>query len=808
MVRLRSALNVALVAAVAFAPSVSFAQALVVTNDEVPMPRTWRPPAGQAFTITSLDINANVRDRGAEVTVSQSFRNDSKRDQEVQFLFPLPAEAAVDDMTLLVNGEEFPAKLLTAEQARQRYEAIVRSKKDPALLEFIGGQCFQTSVFPVPAGEERTVTVHYTRLLPVDFGVADLELPLSATKLSAKPLTKVNVAVQIEAEGLKSVYSPSHPVQIERPTSGHAQIAWKATNVTPDQDFRLIFDVDGGESDIGGRLLTYRPDDSEDGFFLFLATPMATARADEEEEGAKTVLFVLDRSGSMTGVKIGQARDAMQFVLSNLNRQDSFNILTYANNNTLFQPELNQAKADVLAKAQAFAAGVAAGGGTNIHGALTEALNQTGDSSQPTYMLFLTDGKPTVGWRDPFRIAESVRGANKKDVRIISFGVGEKVNSKLLDRLSTDNGGFSAYVRPSDDIEDAISKVFRRLTSPVLVDAKLDFDFKKGPKATPTNFVYPGGTVDLFAGQELIVVGRYRATGKATARLSGRVGEEETSFEFPVKFAKKQSDSRLAFIEKLWATRRIGDLINQMDLNGKNEELVEELVVLSTKHGILTPYTSFLADEETNVGDVITSRRRAGQLLDGLADESGASGFSQRGVKNTFNFADRYAAPAASNEVQQQVQEFDSGLDVTSRPAPAGAGGAFGTEYGGGYPGGGYGGGYGGGVPDDVESKSGSIPEELRVVKPLSRSDVAARFAPKVEDAAGNTLYRRGNQLVTPETAKLDPEKDEIKDIERFTPAYFELVKANTAAQNALLSRQAEGDELLIRLRGVNYRIR
>lgn len=781
-----------LVAATLFAPSFSFAQALVVTNDDSPMPRTWRPPAGQAFTITSLDINANIRDRGAEVTVSQSFRNDSQRDQEVQFLFPLPTEATVDDMTLLVNGEEFPAKLLTAEQARQRYEAIVRSKKDPALLEFIGGQCFQTSVFPVPAGQERTVTVHYTRLLPVDFGVADLALPLSATKLSAKPLSKVNVNVHIEAEGLKSIYSPSHPVQIERPTNGHAQIAWKATNITPDQDFRLIFDVDGGDSEIGGRLLTYRPNDSEDGFFLFLATPIATAQADEKEQGAKTVLFVLDRSGSMTGVKIGQARDAMQFVLNNLNSRDSFNILTYANNNTLFQPELSQAKAETLAKAQSFAAGVAAGGGTNINGALQEALNQTGDASQPTYMLFLTDGKPTVGLRAPLKIAEAVREANDKDVRIISFGVGEGVNSKLLDRLSTDNGGFSAYVRPSDDIEDSISKVFRRLTSPVLVDAALNFDFKKNPKATPTNFVYPGGTVDLFAGQELIVVGRYRATGKATAKLSGRVGEKDTSFEFPVKFAKKQSDSRLAFIEKLWATRRIGDLINQMDLNGKNDELVDELVMLSTKHGILTPYTSFLADEETNFGDVAATRRRAGRELERLNEEAGADGFSQRGVKNYFNYADRFAAPALSNSVQEQVQSFDSDLSL-QKAAPGASGG-------------GGGGGFGGGLK--TVAPFGSVDPVSGAAKPIPESEVAATYAPKVQDASGQTLYRQGKRLVTPETAKLDPEKDKFTDVERFTPAYFALVKSNTAAENALLSRQSEGDELWIQLRGVNYRIR
>lgn len=793
-----------LAVATLLAPSLSFAQALVVTNDDVRFPRPWRPVVRPSFTITSLDINANVRERAAEVTVSQSFRNDSPGQQEVQFFFPLPAEAAVDDMTLLVDGKEFPAELLDADKARQQYEAIVRSKKDPALLEFIGGQCFKTRVFPVPAGAERTVTVHYTRFLPADFGVADLDLPLSATKLSAKPVSKVNVAVHIEAENLKSVYSPSHPVKIERPADGHARITWKDENIVPDQDFRLLIDSGEESSELGGRLLTYRPDDSEDGFFLFLATPSASEEKSDEEAQSKTVLFVLDRSGSMTGVKIGQAREAMQFVLDHLNDRDAFNILTYSNSNTLFSPELQRADADTLKKAGAFAAGVAAGGGTNIEGALQEALRQAGDNTQPTYMLFLTDGKPTVGQRNIQKIAEMVRANNDKKVRLISFGVGEEVNSKLLDQLSTENGGFSSYVRPSEDIEDSISKVFRRLTSPVLVDAKLNFEFNKEPKATPTNFVYPGGTVDLFAGQELIVVGRYRATGKATAVLSGRVGDKATEYRVPVKFAKKQTDSRMAFIEKLWATRRIGDLINEIDLNGKNDELIEELVQLSTKHGILTRYTAFLADENTNITDLASNARRSRQLLDGLAADSGAEGFSQRGVKQSYSQSNIASRPLLSNAAQKKAESFDSELKLAEPAAPAG-GGAGGGGLGGGASG--FSAGEGA-----ATTAPGAFPEYLRLAgragKPADEADYEAAYGPKVQDAAGQTVYRRGRKLVTAETADLDPEKDKFVDITRFSTEYFDLVKANTAVENSVLSRQADGDELWIKLRGTNYRIR
>ena len=779
-------------AAALLLPQIAAAQALVVPDNDEALPRTSRE-GGSDFAVTRLDITARVANRSADVTVAQTVRNTGQADLQVRFLFPLPAEATVDGMTLLVDGKEFPAELLARKEARRRFEAIVRAKQDPALLEWSGGRLFQTRVFPIPVGAERTVTVHYTRLLTADFGLTELDLPLSAATVSKRPLETLAIRVTLQEDGLRTVYSPTHDVGIEQDgENDSAVVSFEADGIVPGQDFRLMFDTAQGER-TAGRLLTYRPDPKQDGTFLFIATP-PPARAGDAETQAKATMMVLDRSGSMNGEKIQQAREALRYVLGNLAERDLFNVVTYADTPDPLFGELQRATGQPLAEAKVFAAGVAAGGGTNIHDALATALGQLNvESAEPNYLLFLTDGLPTAGTTDEAAIAQMVaeRGGN---VRLISFGVGYDVNSRLLDRLSRENRGFSEYVQPTEDIEAAVSRVYRRLSTPVLVDAEIAFDFADQPQATPTNRVIPGGSVDLFAGQEMIVVGRYRHHGEATVRLTGTRGGEEVSETFAATFAEREDDSRLAFVEKLWATRRIGQIINDLDLktgdDARRDELVKELVDLSTRHGILTQYTAFLADED-NDRSVAAARTESLRRLSSLDRADGAEGFSQRAVKNFYADNDLYAAPTDGNGV------FEKSRELQQLAAEPDAGFGYGGAAGGGRFGG-YGGGYGP-VASPVAAADGAEPERLAERKPL---------APVVQAAGNQTLYRRDNQLRTVDTLEIDTEKEQPTEIERFSDEYFRLYAANTADENALLSRQETGQELLVRLRGTLYLIK
>ena len=748
---------------------VAGAQGFLISNDHSHrMPRPWPLPTPDPSVMTcqvkELSIQARLKDQVAQVQVSQTFLNTGSRQLEAQFVFPLPYDGAIDKLTLMVDGKEFPAQLLSKEDARARYEAIVRSSKDPALLEWMGQGLFQTSVFPVPAGQTRTVTLHYNQLLKKDRGVTDFLFPLSTARYTTKPLEKLDVQVSIDSTiSIRNVYSPSHALTIERPDEDHAVVKFSATNSVPSSDFRLFFDVNPDK--LGTSLLSYRPNANEDGYFLLLTTPQVPK---QNEQLPKTVLFVVDKSGSMQGEKIEQAKSAIKFVLNNLKEGDTFNIVAYDTAVETFRPELERFNEETRKQATGYVNGLFAGGGTNINDALKAALEQIKDKSRPTFVLFTTDGLPTVGEQSEPKIAQTAREANKAGARMLNFGVGYDVNSRLLDRLAREHSGASEYVRPNENIEVQVSKVYNKISAPVLADVEVKFEFDKveAEAGPPVNRIYPSDKFDLFAGEQVVVVGRYRHSGVAKVVISGHVGEQTSKFDFPVDFAQASSTSSYGFVEKLWAMRRIGEIIDQLDLNGRNEELVKELVLLSTKHGILTPYTSFLADETSRPtlardsdafrSNGLATDRRLGEL----EQAEGQAGVAQRASKQMFKKQSSLATPAATS-------------------GPAGEGGAPAAP---------------------VASGSATYFD--------SKSDKEVVIS-TIRQAGNQTAYKRGKRVVTPDTADLDTEKDktQIVTIQRYSKEYFDLVAKNTADDNQIMTQQADDEELLVNFRGQAYLI-
>ncbi|HBO46307.1 MAG TPA: hypothetical protein DD670_20750 [Planctomycetaceae bacterium] len=424
-------------------------------------------------------------------------------------------------------------------------------------------------------------------------------------------------------------------------------MTYEAKNTVPATDFRLLYDV--GEGTVGAEVLSYRPSQDDDGYFLLLASP--DIKAADQKPIPKTVVFVVDRSGSMSGEKIKQAREALKFVLNNLREGDLFNIVAYDSEISSFRPELQRYNDETRAAATAFVEGIYAGGSTNIDGALGVALDQLKDRERPSYVVFLTDGLPTAGETNEMRIAANAKQNNRHDARIFSFGVGYDVDTHFLDKLVRDNHGQSEYVRPDQNIEEHVSRLYRRIESPVLTDVQIEFvlDEAGSKHGSAVNRVYPKGRFDLFAGEQLVIAGRYRTPGAAKVVLRGKVGDKEERFDFAAELVAKSADDSQGFVEKLWAVRRVGELIDEIDLKGRNEELVKELVDLSIRHGILTPYTSFMADDTMNMHDLARARGEAGRRLDELRVTDGRAGVSQRAYKGSMQQAARAPAAASSS---------------------------------------------------------------------------------------------------------------------------------------------------------------
>jgi len=535
------------------------------------------------LTIQYHRVNVTIEGQVATTHVDQVFVNEARFEVEGTYLFPLPEEATISEFAMWVDGQRLEGQVLERDEARQIYEDIVRRRRDPALLEYVGRDAFQASIYPIPPGGERRIEIEYSQVLAMDNGLVEYVYPLNTEKFSPRPLEEVTVNVTIQSdEPLKAIYSPSHDVDVVRRGDHNAVVGYEEYDVRPDRDFVLYYTV--SPEDVGVSLLSYKPDGSGDGFFLLLAAPKVAVET--REVIAKDVILVLDISGSMRGEKIEQAKQALDFVLDNLHEEDRFNIVAFSTSTRPYARDL--VLADERGEARDFVARLEASGSTDINRALLEALAMT-EAERPTILIFLTDGLPTVGEVDVGRIIDNVQDAGPENARIFPFGVGYDVNTALLDTIAENHRGASGYVRPEEGIDEKVSAFYAKVSTPLLANLEIDFG------RVDVEDVYPYPLPDLFAGTQLVVLGRYQTGGETSITLEGEVNGRRQVFTFEdLDFHREGGEE---FIARVWATRKIGYLLQQIRLHGEADELVDEIVDLSVRYGIITPYTSFLVEE-------------------------------------------------------------------------------------------------------------------------------------------------------------------------------------------------------------------
>jgi len=639
-----------------FADGIIIPEPIICIDCPVPPPPPHKTPY---LTVEFHRVNVTIDNQVATTRVDQVFRNDSQWSLEGTYIFPLPEDAAISEFSMWVNGEKVEGQLYTKEEARRIYDDIVRRRLDPALLEYVGRDLFQASIFPIDPGDTRRVEIEYTELLPVDNGLVRYVYPLSTERFSGKPLENVAISVDLASpDAIKAIYSPSHPVSIDRDGRYRALIGWEDYNVLPTTDFSLYYTV--SPEDVGVNLLSFKERD-EDGFFVLLVAP----NVDTEQVVEKDVIVVLDTSGSMEGEKMEQARDALTYVLDHLNQGDHFNIIAFSTGVRAFSNRTEPVSA--VPEARRFVNNLRAEGSTDINRALLEASNSA-DTQRPTIIIFLTDGLPTSGVVETPLILNNIDQSAGSNLRIFPFGVGDDVDTVLLDTLAQQQRGVSAYVRPGERVDEQVSAFYAKVSTPVLADLQLDVD---GVRLEDS---YPYPLPDLFAGTQLIVTGRYRDGGPATVSLTGDVNGQSRTFRFDdLTFATDRQSSRSAeFIPRLWATRKVGYLLNQIRLHGESRETIDEIVNLSIRYGIITPYTSFLVEEP----EMALSREGRDMIVDDVfaeaaeapAEEASGSAAVEKAVQQNELAGADMAAPAPLPTASPALQSED-GTTATSSAA-------------------------------------------------------------------------------------------------------------------------------------------
>jgi Ca-activated chloride channel family protein len=544
--------------------------------------------------VKSQHIQTTITDQVARVTVTTTLRNPHGVPVEGIFLYPLPPDASVSDFSYRMGDREMKGELLDRDKARRIYEDIVRQLRDPALLEYQGGGVFKASIFPVEPRSETQTKLQFTQVLKAENGVVRYAhaVKLGRTNPNRGKLT-VEVRVQ-SATAIKSVYSPTHQLDVVRQGDHQVKASCEETDTDFAQDFLLLYTL--AERDFGVNVLTHRQGD-EPGTFLLLLSP----RQDwgDREIVGKDVVLVLDTSGSMQGRKMEQARGAFDYCLGALRPEDRFGLVTFATEARKLEDKLLDANTENVTRARQFVGKLQAAGATALNDALVDALGLLGKAGdRPAMIIFLTDGLPTAGERNTDRILKNVAAANGGDekarrARLFVFGVGNDVNTHLLDQLAEANSGVSQYVRPGEDIEEAVSTLYRKLSHPVLTDLELSL-----PQAKP-QMLYPSRLPDLFVGSQVVMVGRYEGNGPVAITLSGRSGGERQSSVYEANFPAVNAEND--YLPRVWAVRRIGYLLDQIRLNGEEKELKDEVVRLALKYGIVTPYTSYLVQEDERV---------------------------------------------------------------------------------------------------------------------------------------------------------------------------------------------------------------
>ncbi|MEN8121788.1 MAG: VIT and VWA domain-containing protein [Bacteroidota bacterium] len=617
---------------------------IIITPNRTVTPHTLpnRFPHHPHYTleVKSLKVDVKIKDQYVFTTIDQVFYNPSNRNLEGYFLFPVPKGAIIKNFSMEINGKKMQAELLDAAKARKIYEDIVRKLKDPALLEYSNQSLFRVRIFPIEAGKEKRIHISYSEILEKDNNTVEYVFPLNTKKYTATPLKNTSFKIELNSESkIKTIYSPSHEMEINRKGENSAVIGFEANVLKPDRDLKLF--VGYAKSKIGVSAISYK-EKNEAGFFMLNISPGLIA--DKNKIISKDITFVLDVSGSMAGKKMDQAKKALSFCVANLNSLDKFQIIRFSTEAEALFNQKVVANTINKAKAQKFVTGLRPIGGTNIDEALKLAYNEKKSDGRPNMIVFITDGKPTIGETDEKRLVKQVVDANIGNTRIFTFGIGDNINIHLLDKITEETKAYRTYITPEEDIEIKVSNFYTKVSSPILSEVKLYFN-----GGVKVNKMFPKNLPDLFEGSSITVFGKFDYAGSSKIILEGKVNGKTEKFNYQTKFVENTNND---FIAPLWAARNVGYLLDQIRLNGESKEVIDEIVQLAKKYGIITPYTSYLIleDEEIN----ITNRRLAPEqriFTDRFDDEVEFKSRSKEEYSNLGKKSGR-GGVVSSNEVQ------------------------------------------------------------------------------------------------------------------------------------------------------------
>lgn len=594
---------------------------LIQTATEPPPEATMvaRTGAGReaAMPLVQERLEVDIDRQFARTEILQTYHNRSGGLVEGQYQLRAGAASRVEGFAYWNGEKKIVGEVFEKAAARRVYDEVTSRRRDPGLLEKVGDGVFAFRIFPIQPDEKKRVSITYTAWLARRGRRVEYRAPVH--------LSGADVVVTIHSSRpLRDVRSSSHAIEVDRGAGDEVVVRAGAPRGRRGQ---LVLSWEIAEAP-WSLAAAYHKDQGSDGYFVLA---LAAPPVGERQVAAKDVTIVLDRSGSMSGTPIAQARQAAIQVVERLGRRDRINVVAFDDEvDPLFQVP-REASAATRARAIAYIERLTEGGGTDIALALRTVLAAQREGKRPRVILFLTDGQSSAP-----EAVEAIE-EDRRDARVFTVGVGKGVNGPLLARLAAVKRGRFIHIRDAADLERDVSTLYRSISRPLLVDVSLSVD------GASAHGIYPRSLPDLFVDDELLVSGRLTGTGPTEFALRGTYDGRPVTYRARLEV---KNGLRRPWVGKLWAESRVDHLVEKIALGEGSAEHQKEVVDLALAYNFVTDYTSFLAIPES-------------ELTGGARDTIEAARARKRAILESHQDAAKLDQPAPPPEAGAAAGDAD-----------------------------------------------------------------------------------------------------------------------------------------------------
>ncbi len=560
----------------------------------------------------------------ARTTVRQVFHNPLEKKIEAVYIFPLPPDAAVDDMVMLVGDRRIVGQIKERSEAREIYEAAKAAGHVASLLDQERPNIFTQSVANIEPGVQVEIEISYVETLKYEDGVFEWVFPMvvgpryipgggtaPAPMTTGTPTPQVpdgdKITPPVTPEGTRAGHDISltvlidagmelhdlesvlHEVDVVTDGPARAAVTLQDQATIPNRDFVLRYRL--ATDEIGDAYLAHH--DARGDFFTLILQP--PRRVVPEQLVNRELIFVLDVSGSMRGFPIDKAKEVMSKLIDTMHAGDTFNLITFAGRTSILWDAPRPNTPENRAAVQELLMSQRGGGGTEMMKAINAALVQTrdaGDGNAIRIVCFMTDGY--VG--NDLAIIDAIK-KNADTTRVFSFGIGNSVNRYLLGGMAHAGRGEVEYVTLESQAAGAVERFHERVLAPVLTDIEIDWG------TLPVADVYPKLIPDLFSAKPIMVHGRLTGPAAGTITLRGNTGAGVYEETIEVSLPGEPPDHDA--LASLWARAKVKDLMNRdlaaLQQGAFPEDLKSEITNLGIEFRLMTQFTSFVAVEEMTV---------------------------------------------------------------------------------------------------------------------------------------------------------------------------------------------------------------